>query len=53
MKDGLNTQEQARVLRKVMGVPGRGGREEGRGRQCWKEEAGGRAGTGSESPVKV
>lgn len=46
MKDGLNTQEQARVLRKVMGVPGRG-------RQWWKEEAGGRAGTGSESPVKV
>lgn len=38
MKDGLNTQEQARVLRKVMGVPGR--EEGGRGRQWWKEEAG-------------
>lgn len=37
MKDGLDKQEQARVLSKVMGVPGRGGREgtavrvEGRG----------------------
>lgn len=41
MKDGLNTQEQARVLRKVMGVPGRGGRERGEGSAGRKRLVGG------------